>query len=178
MGTRGAVAPLTWNESFNVTSAWLMKMKRMEPKSKPRETATPSRCVASISKTEYFQQALLRSLSVAAVIGIVSLPAFHKTQAARSSLDPNSGNGGKAPWGKTAGPPGIEVKVIYRMNNIVYAGTETLGVYRSTDNGLNWVAANQGIERTSVHDIIASGGNLLAATAASNCPTSLNVFKS
>jgi photosystem II stability/assembly factor-like uncharacterized protein len=81
-------------------------------------------------------------------------------------------------WEKTAGPPGTNVPVIYKTNGIIYAGTDTLGVYRSTDNGQNWTAANGGIERTRVYDIIASGPNLLAATTASNCPNSVNIFRS
>jgi hypothetical protein len=41
-----------------------------------------------------------------------------------------SGNGqtaraGEEPWEKTAGPPGLEVTVIYETNKIVYAGTAT-----------------------------------------------------
>src|SRR3982751_319409 len=59
-------------------------------------------------------------------------------------------------WQKTAGPPGVDVTVIYKANNIVYAGTEKLGVYRSTDNGTSWSAANVGIERTHVYAMIAS----------------------
>ncbi len=81
------------------------------------------------------------------------------------------------PWEKTAGPPGIRTNVIFKANNIVYAGTETQGVYKSTDNGSNWVAANTGIERASINDIVASGPNLLAA-AKSSCPIYLNIFKS
>ena len=82
-----------------------------------------------------------------------------------------------APWEKTAGPPGLTVTAIFKANNIVYAGTETQGVYKSTDNGLNWVAANAGIERTSISDMILSGPNLLAA-GKGGCPSFLNVFKS
>jgi len=82
-----------------------------------------------------------------------------------------------APWEKTAGPPGLTVKVIYKANNIVYAGTDTQGIYESTDDGLNWSAANNGIERASIRDIIASGGNLLAA-ASSTCSSFNNVFRS
>ena len=63
-----------------------------------------------------------------------------------------------APWEKTAGPPGLTVHVIYKTNNIVYAGTETQGVYKSTDNGLNWIAANGGIELTAVNDMTMSAG--------------------
>src|SRR5215218_4812776 len=81
-------------------------------------------------------------------------------------------------WEKTAGPPGIEVTVLYKANNFVFAGTEHHGVWRSGDGGATWAAANNGIARTQVSDIIASGPNLLAAVAASRCPASLNVFKS
>ena len=52
-------------------------------------------------------------------------------------------DGATAPWEKTAGPPGIQTNVIFEANNIVYAGTETQGVYKSTDNGSSWVPANQ-----------------------------------
>jgi hypothetical protein len=81
-------------------------------------------------------------------------------------------------WEKMGGPPGVDVTVIYKANGVVYAGTDKLGVYRSTDNGSTWAAANVGIERTHVYDIIASGPNVLAATAASQCPSSLDIFKS
>ena len=88
-----------------------------------------------------------------------------------------SGHGATAPWEKTAGPSGLQVNVIYETNGVVYAGTETQGVYKSTDNGLSWIAANNGIERASISDMIFSGGNLLAA-AKSTCHSFLNVFKS
>src|SRR6267142_4281013 len=86
----------------------------------------------------------------------------------------------EAPWEKTAGPPGLRVTVIYETNSIVYAGTVTQGVYKSTDNGLTWVPANSGIELITVHDLISSGGNLLVAASSSSfmCPSANNVFKS
>ncbi|HKP05052.1 MAG TPA: hypothetical protein VJU77_17000 [Chthoniobacterales bacterium] len=84
---------------------------------------------------------------------------------------------GAAPWEKTAGPLGIETNVIFKVNNIVYAGTKSQGVYKSTDNGLSWVAANAGIERVEVSDIIFSGTNLLVATR-NECPSLQNVFRS
>lgn len=86
-------------------------------------------------------------------------------------------NAQNAPWEKTAGPPGLTVTVIYKANNVVYAGTDTQGIYKSTDDGLSWIAANNGIERASIKDIIASDGNLLAA-ASSSCSILNNVFKS
>ena len=85
-----------------------------------------------------------------------------------------------APWEKMAGPPGLDVSVIYKTNNVVFAGTESQGIYRSADNGTTWVAANAGIELTAIQDLIASGGNLLAGVAGRSfaCPESNNVFKS
>src|SRR5438270_6679305 len=117
------------------------------------------------------------AISLAAVVVIVPILALHKTPAAACAADDNSGNGATAPWEKTGGPPGLNVSVIYKANSVVYAGTDTQGIYKSTDDGLNWVAANNGIERAFVHDIIASGGNLLAA-ASGTCSIFNNVFKS
>jgi photosystem II stability/assembly factor-like uncharacterized protein len=87
---------------------------------------------------------------------------------------------GEEPWEKTKGPPGLQVTVIYKSSGIVFAGTVTQGVYKSADDGVTWVAANTGIELTQVHDLIASGGNLLAATSSKSflCPAANNVFKS
>src|SRR5262245_65203531 len=132
---------------------------------------------ASAIKDARSQHRFLRRLVIAAAIVIVPIFALHKTPAAASAPRSKSGNGATAPWEKTAGPPGVTTNVIFKANNIVYAGTETQGVYRSTDNGLSWVAANAGIERTSISDMIVSGANLLAAVKA-DCPTALNIFKS
>jgi photosystem II stability/assembly factor-like uncharacterized protein len=117
------------------------------------------------------------AMAMAAVVLTAPILALHKTPAAAGALEQKSRNGATAPWEKTGGPPGIQTNVIFEANSIVYAGTETQGVYKSTDNGLHWVAANAGIERASISDIIASGPNLLAA-AKSSCPIYLNIFKS
>jgi photosystem II stability/assembly factor-like uncharacterized protein len=116
-------------------------------------------------------------IALAAVLAVVPILALQKTPAAARAPEDKSGDGVTGPWEKTAGPPGITTNVIFEANNIVYAGTETQGVYKSTDNGLHWVPANVGIERASISDIIASGPNLLAA-AKSSCPIYLNIFKS
>ena len=100
-----------------------------------------------------------------------------KTPTVPGATRHQSATGPTAPWEKTGGPPGIVTNVIFKTNNIVYAGTETQGVYKSNDSGINWVPANIGIERASISDIIASGPNLLAA-AKSSCSTYLNIFKS
>src|SRR5215211_1158729 len=117
------------------------------------------------------------AIALTTVVVIVPIVAFHKTPAAARAPEDKSGNGATAPWEKTGGPPGIQTNVIFEANNIVYAGTETQGIYKSTDSGSSWVAANTGIERASISDIIASGSNLLVA-ATSSCPIYLNIFKS
>jgi photosystem II stability/assembly factor-like uncharacterized protein len=117
------------------------------------------------------------AIALAAVAVTVLILALHKTPAAARAPENRSGNGASAPWEKTGGPPGLTTNVIFKANNIVYAGTETQGIYKSSDNGSNWVPANTGIERASISDIIVSGPNLLAA-AKSSCPIYLNIFKS
>jgi len=144
------------------------KATEMEPHS-----SYDARAIKDLS----WQRCCLRSFAIAVGILIIPILALYKTPAAASASRYKSGNGATAPWEKTAGPPGATTNVIFKTNNIVYAGTETQGVYRSADNGLSWVAANAGIERTSISDMTASGGNLLAAVKA-DCPTSINIFKS
>jgi photosystem II stability/assembly factor-like uncharacterized protein len=133
--------------------------------------------VIGASKPGKSQRIRLLGLAIAAAIVILPVVALHKIPAATNSPGSKPGNGPTAPWEKTAGPPGVTTNVIFKANNIVYAGTEMQGVYKSTDNGLTWGPANAGIERTSVNDLIVSGPNLLAAVRG-DCPTSLNVFKS
>src|SRR5262249_38677452 len=132
---------------------------------------------AKASKSGKYRHNRWALLGIAAAIlaslGVVVPKAPMVASAARQ----HSVSGPMSPWEKTAGPPGIRINVVFEANNIVYAGTETQGVYKSTDNGSSWTPANTGIERASISDIIASGSNLLAA-AKSECPTYLNVFKS
>lgn len=153
--------------------------KEHRPSNQPKTTATESHspCIADGTKPGKFQRRRLSGLALAAAMLILPFVALHKPPAATGAFEQTSSNGPVGPWEKTAGPPGITVTVIYKANNIVYAGTETQGIYKSTDGGLSWSAANSGIDRASVQDIIASGGNLLAATS-SSCSIFNNVFKS
>ena len=155
----------------------MRKKNRFAIHRKVTEMEPHSPCVASAIERVRSQHRCLRGLAIAAAILIVPIVALHKTPAAAGAPGYKSGNGATAPWEKTAGPPGIQINVIFKANNIVYAGTETQGVYKSIDNGLHWVPANTGIEQASISDIIASGPNLLAA-AKSSCTTYLNIFKS
>jgi photosystem II stability/assembly factor-like uncharacterized protein len=136
-----------------------------------------SASVISASQPEKSQQRRLCALAIGVALLSILILALPRIPAAASAPQHKFPTGATAPWEKTAGPPGVTTNVIFEANNIVYAGTQTQGVYKSTDNGLNWLAANAGIERTSISDMIASGPNLLAAVKA-DCPTSINIFKS
>jgi photosystem II stability/assembly factor-like uncharacterized protein len=153
-------------------------MNRFQIHCKATETEPGSPCLATASKPGNSRYRHLRGLAIAAAILIVPILTLHKTPAAAGAAEHKSSTRPAAAWEKTGGPPGLQTNVIFKANNVVYAGTETQGVYKSTDNGLSWVAANAGIERTSISDMIVSGGNLLAAGKGRQCPSSLNVFKS
>ncbi len=56
----------------------------------------------------------------------------------------------------------------------IYVGSDTAGVYRSTDGGSNWTAINTGLGSMFVHEIVPDGANPLVMYAATN----LGVFKS
>jgi len=133
--------------------------------------------VTSTSQPGKSQHLRLRGFAIAVAILIVPILTLYKIPAAADAPQHKSRDGATGPWEKTAGPPGLQTNVIFEANNIVYAGTETQGVYKSIDNGSHWVPANMGIERASISDIIVSGTNLLAA-AKSSCPIYLNIFKS
>src|ERR1043166_6859721 len=132
---------------------------------------------SSISKRKNALYNRFGRLSLAAVILIIPILALNFAPAAADFTQRKLGDGAAAPWVKTAGPPGTAVNVIFKANNIVYAGTEAQGVYKSTDNGQSWTGANIGIDRASISDMTFSGNNLLVA-AKSSCPIYNNVFKS
>jgi photosystem II stability/assembly factor-like uncharacterized protein len=147
------------------------KTSRTEPDS------PDSPCFSGVSKTGNGHHHRWALVGIAAVMFVSVTIMVPKGPTVAGASRQQSGTGTTSPWEKTAGPPGIQTNIIFKANNVVYAGTETQGVYKSTDNGLSWGAANAGIERTSIDDLIISGPNLLAA-AKGRCPSSLNVFKS
>lgn len=69
-------------------------------------------------------------------------------------------------WVKTSNgmPPNNGINALVIHNNNLFAGTES-GVYVSSDNGLNWIASNNGIGNLSVKSLISNNGNILAGTA-------------
>jgi hypothetical protein len=69
-----------------------------------------------------------------------------------------------AQWQKTAGPPGMSANVFYQRGNILFAGTSPNGVFKSTDNGVTWSAANAGIADKNVFSLISDSTYLFAGT--------------
>jgi len=55
-----------------------------------------------------------------------------------------------AQWMQTNGPVGITINSFYDSGNAAFAGSDAKGVYRSFDHGVNWQAANSGIENSDV----------------------------
>lgn len=53
-------------------------------------------------------------------------------------------------WVKTQGPPGINVNVFFNNGAALFAGTSSKGVFRSSNNGATWTAANSGLENATV----------------------------
>lgn len=56
------------------------------------------------------------------------------------------------------------VNDIHIDGNDIYLGTNFGGIFRSNDDGLNWLELNTGLNRPSVNSICRSGANLFAAT--------------
>lgn len=51
------------------------------------------------------------------------------------------------------------------VGNNIFAGSESGGVYRSSNYGYNWTPVNSGISNITIHWLSSSGGNLYAATS-------------
>src|SRR5205085_7399400 len=76
------------------------------------------------------------------------------------------------------GPGGTQVNVIRKNNNFVYAGTESKGVFRSSDNGASWQMINNGIANdVKINDILLYGNYVFAAVS-SSCPGLINIYRS
>src|SRR5258707_3870270 len=70
-----------------------------------------------------------------------------------------------AQWVQTAGPYiGHPVYSLAVKGTQLFAGTNTAGAFRSTDNGITWTAIDSGITNLSVRAMAVSGSNLFAGT--------------
>lgn len=77
-----------------------------------------------------------------------------------------------AQWVKTAGPDSGNVGAIAVSGTDVFVGTGftffgvhgAKGIFRTTDNGASWTAANSGLTDTCVFSLAVGGTNILAGT--------------
>ncbi len=73
----------------------------------------------------------------------------------------------KAQWVQT-NLPDIGLEFIYSFavkGNKIFAGTGSNGVYLTTDNGFNWIAANTGLPSVQITSLISKGNNIFAGTS-------------
>jgi photosystem II stability/assembly factor-like uncharacterized protein len=69
----------------------------------------------------------------------------------------------RAQWIQTNGPEEGQVNRILVSGSNIFAGTETAGVFRSTDGGATWRPANSGLAFMKVNDLAAIENSLFAA---------------
>jgi photosystem II stability/assembly factor-like uncharacterized protein len=69
-----------------------------------------------------------------------------------------------AQWTRTNGPEGIGISCLVSVDGTIYAGTEVNGLYASTDDGLNWIPLNSGIETQEVTSVVRKPGYLFVGT--------------
>ncbi len=67
-------------------------------------------------------------------------------------------------WTQTAGPKGMNVNAFYQSGSFLYCGTSAQGVFKSTDHGVTWTAANNGIEQLSIFSLTSDASYLFAGT--------------
>jgi hypothetical protein len=67
-------------------------------------------------------------------------------------------------WVRTNGPEGISIGSLLTVGDTVYAGTETDGVYASTNDGVSWFPMNSGIETLGIGALAYKSGYLFAGT--------------
>jgi photosystem II stability/assembly factor-like uncharacterized protein len=70
-----------------------------------------------------------------------------------------------ASWSMAVGLTNFMVNAIGGSNPNLFAGTTGGGVYRSTDNGINWAAANNGLIKDSVYSVASNGTNVFVGTS-------------
>jgi photosystem II stability/assembly factor-like uncharacterized protein len=69
-----------------------------------------------------------------------------------------------AQWQPTNGPYGGFVVAYASNENVIYAGTQYGGVYKSTNNGANWTVCNNGLKELNVGALYLDGDNIYAGT--------------
>jgi hypothetical protein len=69
-----------------------------------------------------------------------------------------------AQWIQTNSPSGGRVNCFAVSGTNLFAGTKSGGVFRSTNNGTNWTAVNNGLSDTQIYTLAVFGSELIAGT--------------
>jgi len=74
----------------------------------------------------------------------------------------------EAQWVQMSNGMGTNLPILtfLSIGNNIFAGTDGLGIYRSTNNGGNWTSVNSGLTNPNVADLIVLGNNIFAGTLA------------
>jgi photosystem II stability/assembly factor-like uncharacterized protein len=80
-------------------------------------------------------------------------------------------------WTQTNGPGTSPVNALYNYQGILFAGTQSDGVYKSIDNGDTWIPARTGLENTSVNTF-GSNSDYLFVSVISTSSSLQGVYRS
>jgi hypothetical protein len=69
-----------------------------------------------------------------------------------------------AQWVQTNGPEGGTINAFAVSGGTIFAGTDGGGVFRSTNNGTNWIAVDSGLPGYNVNALAVSGSTIFAGT--------------
>jgi len=69
-----------------------------------------------------------------------------------------------AEWIRTSGPEGGDIHSLDLVDGLLFAGTDTDGIYASDDAGLSWAPMNSGMKFASVRRVVRKGNYLYAAS--------------
>lgn len=72
--------------------------------------------------------------------------------------------GVNAQWVRTSGPEGGYIQSFDLIGDLLFAGTDTDGLYASADAGASWMPMNNGMEFASVSRVVSKDGMLYAST--------------
>ncbi|HEY0741682.1 MAG TPA: T9SS type A sorting domain-containing protein [Chryseosolibacter sp.] len=65
---------------------------------------------------------------------------------------------------KNNGFYGGHITALWSEGDLVLAGTERAGIFRSTDGGVTWAIANNGLTNKTINNFLSSGDSIFAAT--------------
>lgn len=71
-----------------------------------------------------------------------------------------------AQWVQSNGPGGNNIYALYKSGSVLYTGTFSDGIMISTNEGLSWKFANNGLTNLEISSFTSSGTNIFVGTKA------------